>query len=499
MIATKLIIFKRAALLHITCWCFLSVFASTTNATILTEPLFSFYLPNIGQGNCVILSKTDKSFVGIFDCGSISNRESKWKDKLKPLIEQLISKKRSKWLIVISHPDHDHYNFLPAIIDHIKPNLRERNIQLTLVLGGMLEKYFYYQGHYSLINTIQNLTSMRKSRIKIVSMSHDIGISMLQKIIKKTSKIKEELKIPKPETDELVTELIGDADYTKNAAQRRIDKELTAITKKLSKMEITKANKNAKNSIQKDLELSLKDRSNLLPKSIKQYFRDNYLSHPLQNRLHGYQENKNLEEFIGLKIIPADLTVTVLSANGGQSCTSSNPATVINDDENVNSLVLQIVHKKTGYSILLPGDATGATTDRVLSHISSNMLGRVQYALASHHGADTDETNNREWIDLIRPNFVLFSASTQGNNFNHPRSSVVAHYLTHAMPGIPHNLTCFTRRNERGLESAFKPFEIKKEFFDKDDDKITIKNVNKQVYYCGDANYFEGPLPFPNL
>ena len=461
------------------------------------EAQFSLYLPNIGQGNCAVLSKADKSFVGIFDCGSISNRTNKWEEKVKPLLEQLIPKKKSKWLIVISHPDHDHYNFLPSIIEYIKPYLRKRDIQLTVVLGGMLEKYFYYLGNYSLIDTMEYLIKMNKYGVKIVSMSHEVNNTFLKKIINKTQKIKDQLKIPKSEIEELVSELIGDSEYINNAFKYRFDKEMASQKKELGQLSAARKKERIKEDMQKELLLSLKDRSNLLQKVVRQYFRDSYLSHPLRNNLRGYQENKNIGEFIGLKRVPDDITINVLSVNGGQSNEAFPPITVINDDENANSTVLQIVDNKTEQSILLPGDATGVTTDRVLSHIPRHLIGKIQYALASHHGADTDETNNREWIDVIRPKFVLFSASTQGNNFNHPRASVVTHYLDHADSGPTHDLTCFVKRNEREPDSSFMPFKIKKEFFDSADDKITIKDVNRKVYYSGDNNYFEGPLPFP--
>ncbi|MCX7343321.1 MAG: hypothetical protein NT128_04160, partial [Proteobacteria bacterium] len=438
-----------------------------------------------------------KSFVGIFDCGSISNREAKWQEKILPLMQEFTARKKSKWLIVISHPDHDHYNFLPSIIDYITPKLRNNDIKLTLVLGGLLDKYFYYQGGYSLIDKVSSLLSMNKPGVRVISMSHEINRPVLRKAITKTGVLKKQLKVPKEDIEATVNDLLGDPGYMKSAVDRRVDKELESITKKLSKLEIKKTNERVENGIKRELEMSLNDRSHLLQKSVKRYFRDSGLSHPLKNKLRGYVENTNLEKFIGLKFIPSEITISVLSANAGQSCMPSQPATIINDDENANSTVLQIVHNETECSILLPGDATGVTTDRVLSRLPTTLLGKVQYAIASHHGANTDETNNEEWVDCVRPAFVLFSASSQGNNFNHPRSSIVAQYLKYAQPGPAHDLTCFMKRNEREPDTAFKPFPIEKEFLDKDDDKVTIKGVTKQVYYSGDDNYFEGPYEFP--
>ena len=452
MIFTKSNNIKKITLFKILCGCFFYVYAVNTDVSVSTVLPFSLYFPNIGQGNCAILSNADKSFVGIFDCGSISNKEAKWQDKILPLMKQFTARKKSKWLIVISHPDHDHYNFLPSIIDYIRPKLRNNDIKLTVVLGGLLDKYFYYQGNYSLIDTVSSLLSMNKTGVRVISMSHEINRPVWRKTITKTGAIKKQLKIPKEDIEEMVNDLLGDRAYIKNAVDRRVDKELASITKKLSKLEIAKTNERVKKGIQKELESSLSDRTNLLQKAVKHYFRDNGLSHPLQNKLRGYVENKNLEEFIGVNFIPSEIMISVLSANAGQSCMSPQPATIINDDENANSTVLQIVHKETECSILLPGDATGATTDRVLSRLPHNLLGKIQYAIASHHGANTDETNNKEWIDLVRPEFVLFSASAQGNNFNHPRSSVVAQYLMYATPGPAHNLTCFMKRNEREPE-----------------------------------------------
>jgi hypothetical protein len=264
MIFTKTNNLKKNTLFKICCLFLFYVYAEKPDASVSVAPPLSLYFPNIGQGNCAILTNADKSFVGIFDCGSISNKESKWQQKILPLMEEFTAIKKSKWLIVISHPDHDHYNFLPSIIDYIRPKLRNNDIKLTLVLGGLLDKYFYYQGNYSLIDTVSCLLSMNKTGVRVISMSHEISRPMLRKTIVKTGAIKKQLKIPKGDIEEMVSDLLGDRDYIKNAVDRRVDKELESITKKMSKLEITRTNERVENGIKRELEMSLNDRSHLL-------------------------------------------------------------------------------------------------------------------------------------------------------------------------------------------------------------------------------------------
>ncbi len=261
--------FKKITLFKMLSICFFYVYAVNTSTTVSTVRPLSLYFPNIGQGNCAILTNTDKSFVGIFDCGSISNREFKWQEKILPLMKEFTSRKKSKWLIVISHPDHDHYNFLPSIIDYIRPKLRNNDIKLTLVLGGLLDKYFYYQGNYSLLDTISGLLSMNKPGVRVISMSHEVNRPTFRKTITKASAIKKQLKIPKEDIEVTVNDLIGDSSYIKNAVDRRVDKELASLTKKLSKLEIAKTNERVKKGIQKELESSLSDRTNLLQKAVE--------------------------------------------------------------------------------------------------------------------------------------------------------------------------------------------------------------------------------------
>lgn len=479
---------------------FISV--STSAFSAAGSAPFSLYLPNIGQGNCIFLSNREKTFVGIFDCGSFPGKNEKWDVKLKKILEKLIIPDQlSKWLIVLSHPDHDHYNFLPEIIELITPKLKDDSIELTLILGGPLEKYFYYQGHYPLSDIIKFLIDLRKPKIRVISISHDLDHEDLLRVINQANTFGQEIDAKKALFAEQIEHLLSDHGYIENALRDRIEKAKEKASKKgLGEPDEAKILE----SLQKELKDSKIDKSDLLEKQLKQHFRNVGFSSPLgANRLRGYREDTDIIEFIGSDIVPEDIEIRILSANGGQSSRESHhrPITVINDDENTNSMIMQITHRETKNSILLPGDATGATTDRVLNsfhHRHHAQEGKIQYVVASHHGADSHETNNREWVEAIQPKFVLFSA--EGVQYNHPRCSTVSHYLRYAHPTTPHALTCFKRRSDplpHSSDPSLHLSEIQEEYVDKHDDKVTIGNVTKEIY-CGDNPYPEGPYPFPH-
>lgn len=481
-------------------WFLFVCFYQSSGVAASAEGAFRLHLPNIGQGNCIFLSNHDKTFIGIFDCGSVSEFIKQRDEKIIPLLEEVSSKKKSKWLIVISHPDQDHYNFLPAIIENIKPKLERNKIELTLVLGGPLEKYLYYQGNYPLKDTIKYLIESTGARI--ISMSHDMDHGKLLEIINESERLIGQSRVHAADTVEKAKGLFLQPVYQDSMRifkDQEIQKKIKKAVKKKEQSVKRKLSKQEFDSIEEQVMKEFEDSSgedyapnvsisDFFKEKIKHYFRNSELSNPKGNILRGYVQNTNISTFIGSDVIPTAIEIRVLSANAGQSDPRHQVVTVINEDENTNSMILQIVHLATGNSILLPGDATGITTDRILSQLPEQ---RTKYLIASHHGADTEETNNEEWAYQIKPEFILFSA--EGSKYNHPRCSSVANYLPHAMPAPLHDLTCYRKRNEPYIDF---PFGTTTRFLDINEDIITLQNVDKAIYYSGD-NIYPVELPFP--
>lgn len=90
-------------------------------------------------------------------------------------------------------------------------------------------------------------------------------------------------------------------------------------------------------------------------------------------------------------------------------------------DDNKDSLVLKIEHGLS--SVMLMGDATQATTNRIkqnyeddedsLKFLKSTVL------LASHHGSAEHGCNTEEWLKLVDPKCVVIS---HGHQYGHPQA-----------------------------------------------------------------------------
>lgn len=103
---------------------------------------------DVGQGNCSLVGSSDIKNLPplLVDCGSNSYRFKKDKNFKKNQIESLVAKIESytkqhapkEIIIVISHPDTDHYNWIPDVIDECE----EREIEVKSIFLGGLEKYY---------------------------------------------------------------------------------------------------------------------------------------------------------------------------------------------------------------------------------------------------------------------------------------------------------------------------------------------------------------------
>ena len=86
-------------------------------------------------------------------------------------------------------------------------------------------------------------------------------------------------------------------------------------------------------------------------------------------------------------------------------------------DRNGDSIVLYLSYGS--FSLLLTGDIGKEEEQRLLE---SYHLGPVTVLKAAHHGSAN--SNSREFLDCIRPGYVIFSYG-EGNPYGHPASSVV--------------------------------------------------------------------------
>lgn len=95
-------------------------------------------------------------------------------------------------------------------------------------------------------------------------------------------------------------------------------------------------------------------------------------------------------------------------------------------DKNASSLVLKISRSHNpvnSFSIILAGDATGYTTDKIDTQKTKD----TTLLVANHHGAGTHKSNNQAWITRSSPKIIVFSASK--SNHGHPDKEVVSRYL----------------------------------------------------------------------
>lgn len=135
--------------------------------------------------------------------------------------------------------------------------------------------------------------------------------------------------------------------------------------------------------------------------------------------------------------------IEILGANAGHSPTRNYGSTdcfeeenppirgeITNHEENMSSCVMRIIFYDT-FSIIITGDATGITTDRIIHNFSlisspyNSLLCHI--LLTCHHGAITEESNNYEWVFAIQPIHAFFSSGNY-RGYNHPQLDAVYKY-----------------------------------------------------------------------
>lgn len=520
------------------------------DACLLSAHDLTFHVHNIGQGNCVFATN-QHDFIGIFDCGSSSPGAKTGFSKIKPPLEEMtqsLPTGKHYFLIVISHPDIDHFNIaVPQIIKYLNSSDSSDAVFL-LVLGGSLEKYFSME-RPPVSDHLKEYLVMGEDKVKIISMSHnvnnidfleicdkveamrhdvqikeieeirkridseierrifiDVCIAKLEMLISSTSSTEEK----KVETlRQLQSELsniraiielpilLGTHDKIEDAfSQRTIsisESSKVAIENKIREDEIKSIEKIIKEKV---------DAYEYFENSINNLFKSDYSSilDSSRNKLRGYLENTELSSLLephhpfyeALQRFQSDFIINILSANAGQSTfikegeTILKPGVMIDSDPNTNSIIAQVIHSGGG-SIVLPGDATGITTNRLLTGNAVDIF-KTTHSLASHHGANTHDSNNQDWAQALQSGCVYFSAGLD-NQHQHPKCSSVEPYFQHAVLGEePHSFSCYVEVGEmppkflEGLDKTFAHVLSKSKHYI----KIKTNALNKCLYNTAD-------------
>lgn len=111
-------------------------------------------------------------------------------------------------------------------------------------------------------------------------------------------------------------------------------------------------------------------------------------------------------------------TFEILSANAGEGSESKET------DTNANSAIVRLSFNE--HNILIMGDATGHTTNRILNVIDNPKILRSDLLIMSHHGSDTDNTNHITWAAVTAPKHIAVSS---GFKYTHPTLTAITNFL----------------------------------------------------------------------
>jgi len=115
-------------------------------------------------------------------------------------------------------------------------------------------------------------------------------------------------------------------------------------------------------------------------------------------------------------------------------------------EKNSRSMVLRIEHGD--FSVTFSGDAEEPTQNSVIANFPGGIETTV--LTASHHGAETEKSNEPAWATATSPEVVIYSA---GVRFYHPLCSIVGNYRSTLKSDVsPHPFWCGDRA---GLKSKY--------------------------------------------
>jgi hypothetical protein len=76
------------------------------------------------------------------------------------------------------------------------------------------------------------------------------------------------------------------------------------------------------------------------------------------------------------------------------------------------------------HTVILTGDATGETTQNIISNPALKPFLKASILQAAHHGADSEKSNNQEWLSAVEPQIFVMSAGER-SDYLHPRAAVI--------------------------------------------------------------------------
>ncbi len=157
----------------------------------------------------------------------------------------------------------------------------------------------------------------------------------------------------------------------------------------------------------------------------------------LKKKVHGVCVDETTTENLS-KLLPNYCTLLASLTNGP----AHNP--------NCRSMVLYINDLAT----IIPGDATGKTTDTFLKQLP---LLETAFLIVPHHGSDTDQSNSKKFLEATHADFCIISS---GLKHNHPRPSVIKRIIATLKDNAPvyyHSLT-YPTSSTKLIEERLRPF-----------------------------------------
>lgn len=160
---------------------------------------------------------------------------------------------------------------------------------------------------------------------------------------------------------------------------------------------------------------------------------DSVITGMFEAKYNGYKEHIPITGFLSYDQEASGHVFEILSANAGARTKDFR-------DENTNSAVVRLgINKK---NILIMGDATGITTQRILLNPENKkMLKGVSLLVSSHHGGRLEETNNGLWLGFTSPERVAISAGYHGG-YKHPNAEFLMDLIIvdSLVPNTPHDI-----------------------------------------------------------
>ena len=390
---------------------------------------------NVGGGNAVIFQNGNK--IVLFDAGYGDGLE---KEEAQATIKETIKNKTDKFfldslkvsdlteiVLIISHPDRDHLQLVSKLDQSILDKIK------TCYLGGPLAEYFTgseeRESRELWTRVIRPMLGHQDK--KVLSLSHKIDLANLDSISqkKKSTKDKSSLVL----AFEQMT-AVEDTLFQMNEEINTLDVE---IENQKQQIEVEQKERGEKARVSKLVEKIKKNEveRQRLKSEIDTLCQDSNhaISYPFAMHIDipeiSNKESRIRADFLCINAIQERKLIFAMEKEAQErrltKCDNWGRRTKI--DRNTDSAVVRL--SINGKNYIFPGDATGETTSRILSHTQELDTLESEFLLASHHGAESEGCNNVEWALATTSRTVVFSAG-QHSGYKHPRLTALYHYLS---------------------------------------------------------------------